>query len=113
MSKLVPVLLLCIILVFGVSMGKAVYASPDASSYHGSKQVTANQAVIRHPHKISWKQAINIALNAHKNAKILAVKLQENIYIIHLKTVFGKRTVKVGANTGRILYDKLDSVSKL
>lgn len=113
MSKSIRVLFLCMLLVGGISMGMAVLAAPDTSDHHSSKQVTASLAVIRHPHKISREQAINIALNAHKKAKILTVKLQENIYLIHLKTVLGRRTVKIGVNTGRILYDKLDWVSKL
>lgn len=56
--------------------------------------------------KISQEQATQTALKAHPNAKLANIKLQGKAYIIHLTSDSGNYTLKIGANTGRILKDK-------
>jgi uncharacterized membrane protein YkoI len=105
------ILILVIMLVIGSSMGMLVQDVQGSAGQKGFKQLTANRLVSYHP-RISPSQAVNIALNAHKKAIVLSVKRYQSTYTIRLKTFWGKRTVKVGANTGRILYDRLDWTSK-
>jgi hypothetical protein len=105
------ILFLSIILLAGVSIGLTVQNAQGAGIQKNSQLLTASR---REPHrpKISRAQAVNIALNAHKRSQVLSVVLYQSVYTIRLKTFWGKRTVKVGANTGRILYDRLDWASK-
>lgn len=105
------ILLWVIIIVVGSSMGMLVQEVQGVGAQNGCNQLTTNRLVSYHP-RISRDQAVNIALNDHKRAIVLSVKRYRNVYTIRLKTFWGKRTVKVGANTGRILYDRLDWTSK-
>ena len=81
----------------GVNTGKQPGITGHQLAFLSSKRV-----------KISPEQAVNIALNVHKHSKVLSVRLQQSLYIVHLKTFMGKRTLKIGANSGKIFYDKLD-----
>ncbi len=103
------IIILCCITLLSVTLLSQTPISTGAKTVHKSTASVHSQD----KHKISRKQAINIALNEHKKAKVLSVTLNKDIYTIRLKTAMGKRTMKLGAKTGRILYDKLDWVKKI
>lgn len=111
MYKKVLILFLAMMFAVIIPVGIGIQGVQGSGSLKSAKQLTAGRLISYQP-RISRDQAINIALNAHKRAMVLSVELYRSIYTIRLKTFLGKRTVKIGANTGRILYDKLDWTEK-
>lgn len=105
------ILFLAMMLAVIIPLGMEIQGAQGSGSLKSAKQLTAGRLISYQP-RIGRDQAINIALNAHKRAMVLSVELYRSIYTIRLKTFLGKRTVKIGANTGRILYDKLDWTEK-
>jgi uncharacterized membrane protein YkoI len=111
MSKKLKISCLCITLIVGISVGVVIQASNSTGAKTVAKSTTPVHWQVKP--KINREQAVNIALNAHKGAKILSITLNKNIYVIHIKATLGKRTLQVGAYTGKILSDKLDWVKKI
>jgi hypothetical protein len=54
---------------------------------------------------ISEDQAVQIALNAYQGSELISVKLYETAYTVRISTPAGKRYIKIGALSGRILED--------
>ncbi len=59
--------------------------------------------------KLTQDDATKIALNAHKDAKVISVQLSGKIYILKLSEANGNRTLKIGGNSGKILKDVGDA----
>ena len=59
--------------------------------------------------KLTQDDATKIALNAHKDAKVISIQLSGKIYIVKLSDATGNRTLNIGGNTGKILKDFSDA----
>jgi hypothetical protein len=54
---------------------------------------------------ISEDQAVRTALEAYEGSELISVKLYETAYTVRIITPEGKRYIKIGALSGRILED--------
>lgn len=101
MKNGMKLLVLGLTLAVGISYG-AVYAADITKPVDKSAKAPVTTAV---KVKLSQDAVTKIALAAHKDAKILDVQLNKNVYTVKISTAKGNRTLLIGGNTGRILKD--------
>jgi hypothetical protein len=87
------------------SVFAAVNAKPADKAVSAKAPATATASV-----KLSQNDATKVALNAHKDAKLLSAQLNGKVYIVKISTASGNRTLNIGGNTGKILKDVADAV---
>jgi hypothetical protein len=94
-----------VVVVMGISVG-AVFAADNAKPADKTAKapVTATVKV-----KLSQDDVTKIALNAHKDAKVLSVVLNGKVYIVKISDASGNRTLNIGGNTGKVLKDVADA----
>jgi hypothetical protein len=90
-KKTITVGIVLLGLIGGLNVGLTVGASANAST---TAAVKIN---------ISEDEAINIALKAYQGAELISIKLYETAYTVRIATPMGKRYLKIGALSGRIL----------
>lgn len=89
-----------------VGVGISHAATPVTTKTTPKPAVVTQTAVSKV--KISQDEAAKIALKAHKDGKITNIQRVKLMYTVHLQTPQGNVTMKIGANTGRILGDVLE-----
>ena len=105
MKNSMKLLVLGLTLVVGISVG-AVYAA-DTTKPVGKPTIAAPVTAIAKV-KLSQEDVTKIAIAAHKDAKVLDVQLNKNVYTVKISTTKGNRTLLIGGNTGKILKDVVD-----
>lgn len=71
-----------------------------------SKTTTVKTVATQKTPKVSQDQATQIALKAHQGATLASIKLVGKVYLVKLTSDQASYSLKVGANTGRIIKDK-------
>jgi uncharacterized membrane protein YkoI len=97
------------IMTLGVASVSFAATNPAASTAPAAAKVKATTTTAKTAAKgpkISQDQATQIALKAHSGATVASTKLVGKAYVIKLTSSTNNYTLKVGANTGRILKDK-------
>ncbi len=95
---------------FVVSLAVALVISAGVVFAAGNTKPAKAPVSITAKLKLTQGDATQIALNAHKDAKVINVQLSGKIYIVKLSEANGNRTLKIGGNSGKILKDVGDAV---
>jgi uncharacterized membrane protein YkoI len=110
MKKSMKFLVLGLILGAMISVGAVYAANNIASTKPANKSVAAAPVAVKV--KLTRRDAAKIALAAHKNARILNIRLKGKIYIVKIQSKSGNRTLRIGGNTGKILKDTVSRTQK-
>jgi uncharacterized membrane protein YkoI len=102
-----------------LSVAAVMVLGATTASFAAVKQTGTTQSVVQTTTqakpaagpKISQDQASQIATKAHQGTQLIDIKLTGKVYIVHLSSDAGRYTLKIGANTGKILKDKLSKTA--
>ncbi|HBF39574.1 MAG TPA: hypothetical protein DDW50_19925 [Firmicutes bacterium] len=114
MKNLMKMLLIGLVLSVSIATG-AVYAEGhNGTGNKGSGQGHVDQQANRGPkdndkqdkHKVlSKNDAARIAINSHKDANVLSIQHNQNVYIIKIATPVGKWSIYIDDKNGRIVRE--------